>query len=236
MENIEEIINTLADRDLKIRAKAKMDAQNAVNADPSAANLAALDRATRMLDEFLAPKKAPEAEPSFGNRLEAHKYLQRLGYKIGKSKFYADCKAGLCRMQADGGVTEADLKSYVVKAGLVKPDQVAYEIESSDLQRKKQRREVEKLEAQVEEMTIRLDVMKKNLLDRNRVETEQAVKAGALMAGLNYLFRSIGRDIIRLVEGDYRHTQSLIAFLIETAEDLFDEFAKMEEIEIEVKN
>jgi len=236
MENIGKYIDELASRDLKIRIKAKGDAQNAVNADPSVANLAALEKATKMLDDFLAPKKIPDREPAFDNRLEAHKYLKRLGYKIGKSKFYQDCKAGLCRMQGDGSVLESDLKAYVSRAGLVKPDQAAYEIESSDLARKKQKREVEKLTAQIERMTIELDVLKKNLLDRNQVETEQAIKAGALMAGLNHVFRNFARDAINLVGGDLKHTQALSNFWTAKAEDLFDEFAHMEKIEVDLKN
>jgi len=132
-------------------------------------------------------------------------------------------------------VLESDVKAYVARAGLVKPDQVGYDIESSDLMRKKQKREVEKLTAQVEEMTIKLDIMKSNLLDRNHVETEQAIKAGALMAGMSHLFRNFARDAIQLVEGNLKHTQALVNFLTAKVESLFDEFARMEEIEIEVR-
>lgn len=222
----------MPDDDLKLLETAKEKARAAVEKEPSKANLEAFDKASRMLAEF----GAGDPEPSFENRLEAHGYLKRLGYKVGKSKFYQDCKAGLCRMQADGSVTEADLKSYISRAGLIKPDQLAYEVESSDLQRKKQKREVEKLTAQVEEMTIKLDILKKNLLDRNQVETEQAIKAGALMAGINHVFRNFARDAVQLVGGDLKHTQALVNFWMSKAEDLFDEFARMDEIEVEIKN
>lgn len=219
------------DDDLKLLEAAKIKARELVEKEPSKANLDAFDKASRMLAECLEGGK----EPSFENRLEAHKYLKRMGYKISQGKFYQNCKNGMCRMQADGSVTEADLKSYVAKAGIIKPDQLAYEVESSDLQRKKQKQEVEILAAKLEDMTIKLDVLKKNLLDRNQVETEQAIKAGALMAGLNHVFRNMARDAIQLVEGNFKHTQALVALLIGKTEDLFDEFARMEEIEIIVK-
>jgi len=221
----------MPDDDLKLLEAAKEKARAAVEKEPSKANLEAFDKASRMLAEF----GAGDPEPSFENRLEAHGYLKRLGYKVGKSKFYQDCKAGLCRMQADGSVTEADLKSYISRAGLIKPDQLAYEVESSDLQRKKQKREVEKLTVQVEEMTIKLDMLKRNLLDRNQVETEQAIKAGALMAGMNHVFRNFARNAVQLVGGDLKHTQALVNFWTAKAEDLFDEFARMDEIEVEVR-
>jgi len=221
----------MVDDDLKLLEGAKEKARVALEKEASKANLEAYDKASKMLEEYVAGRR----EPSFENRLEARKYLKRLGYKIGQTKFYNDCKAGLCRLQADGSVTEADLKAYVSRAGLVKPDQLSYEVESSDLQRKKQKREVDILAAKLEDMTIKLDVLKKNLLDRNQVETEQAIKAGALMAGLNHVFRNAARDIIQLVEGNFKHTQALVGFLVEKTEDLFGEFAKMEEIEVELK-
>lgn len=232
MENIDEIIEKLHERDLKILVKAKNETQLRVNEDLSKANLDAFHTASKMLAEYMAGEK----EPDFENRLEAHKYLQRLGYKIGRSKFYQDCKAGLIRMQAGGSVLESDVKAYIAKAGLVKPDQIAYEVESSDLQRKKQEREVEKLTAQVEEMTIKIDVMKKNLLNRDRVETEQAIKAGTLVAGIQHTFRNFARDSIQLVEGNLKHTRTLIKFWVTKTEDLFDEFARMEEIIVELDN
>jgi len=217
--------------DLEMLQRAKETAQKNVEKDPSKANLDAFDKASKMLAGCLAGDR----EPALENRLEALKYLQRLGYKIGKTKLYKDVKAGLLRMQSDGSVLEGDVKAYVAKAGLVKPDQAAYEIESSDLVRKKQKREVEKLTAQVEEMEIKLGILKKNLLDRNQVETEQAIKAGVLMAGLSHVFRNFARDAIHLVNGDLKHTQALINFWIGKSEDLFDEFARMDEIEVVLK-
>ena len=139
-------------------------------------------------------------------------------------------------MQSDGSVLESDVKAYVARAGLVKPDQVGYEIETSDLQRKKQKKEVEKLTKQVEEMTIKLDIMKSNLLDRSQVETEQAIKAGALMAGISHVFRNFARDAVQLVEGNLKHTQALVNFWTAKVESLFDEFARMEEIEVRIEN
>lgn len=222
----------MPDNDLEILRTAKETARENVEKEPSKAHLDAFDKASRMLADYLAGGR----EPGFENRLEAHGYLKRLGYKVGKSKFYQDCKAGMLRMQSDGSVLESDVKAYVSRAGLVKPDQAAYDIESSDLMRKKQKREVEKLTAQVEEMTIKLDVLKHNLLDRNQVETEQSIKAGALMAGISYVFRNFARDAIQLVEGNLKHTQALVNFWTAKVESLFDEFARMDEIEVQLKN
>lgn len=222
----------MTDSDLTLLETAKEKARKAVESEPSEANLKAFDRASKMLVEHMAGDR----EPGFGNRIEAHGYLKRLGYKIGKSKFYQDCKNGLCRVQSDGSVSESDIKAYVSRAGLVKPDQAAYEIESSDMTRKKQKKELEKLTAQVEEMEIKIGILRKNLLDRDHVETEQAIKAGALMAGMNHVFRNFSRDAIQLVGGDLKYVQALVNFWTAKVEDLFDEFSRMDEIEVEIRN
>jgi len=222
----------MPDNDLEILRAAKETAKENVGKEPSMAHLDAFDKASKMLVDYLAADR----EPAFDNRLEVLKYLQRLGYKVGKSKLYQDCKAGLLRLQSDGSVLESDVKAYVAKAGLVKPDQMAYEIESVDLMRKKQKREVEKLTAQVEEMEIKVGILKSNLLDRDQVETEQSIKAGALMAGISHVFRNFARDAIQLVEGDLKHVQATVNFWTAKVEGLFDEFARMEEIEVQIKN
>ena len=222
----------MMENDIEILKTAKETARKNVEKEPSKVHLEAFDKASKMLAECLAGDK----EPGFENRLEALKYLQRVGYKVGKSKLYQDVKAGLLRLQSDGSVLESDVKAYVARAGLVKPDQMAYEIESVNLTRKKQKREVEKLTAQVEEMTIKVDILKSNLLDRNQVETEQRIKAGALMAGVNHVFRNFSRDAIQLVEGNLKYTQALVNFWTAKMESLFDEFARMDEIEVRINN
>ena len=220
----------MPDSDIKLLETAKDTARKAVEKEPSEANLKAFDKASKMLAVCLAG----EAEPSFENRSEVLKYLKRLGYKISQGKLYQDVKNGLLKIESDGSVLESQVKSYISKIGLVKPHQVEYDIESTRMIRSKQEQELKMLSAKLEETTLKLDVMKKNLLDRNQVETEQAIKAGALMAGMNHAFRSIARDLIRLAGGNLEHTQAVINLLISKTEDLFDEFARMDEIEIEV--
>ena len=223
MKNVEKIIEELADQDLKIRIKAKADAQKKVSKSPNSTNLAALEKATRVLDEFLALRKSSKLEPAFPNRLEAYRHLEKRGYKIGKSKFYQDCKAGIVEVLADGSVTESEIQRYISKAGL------------SDWAQKKQEQIIKKLKKETEKLSIEVNVKRKKYWPRKKVETEQALKAGALKAGLDQMYRHRARDIIRLVKGSLKHTQALTNFLIESTEDLFDGFARMDEIEVKWK-
>jgi len=233
-ENALELVEKLQQRELTILIAAKKKAQDDAISKPTAQNLEALDKATKMLAEYLNPQE--KDEPSFENRLEVLKHLKRLGYKIGKSKLYQDVKARKLRIQSDGSVLESDIKNYVSTAGLVKPDQLQYEFESSKLTRKKQKSEVQKLAAQVEKLDFENRILRKEYVRRDQVETEQAIKAGALMAGLNHTFRTFSRDAIQLVNGELKHNQALISFWITKTEDLFDEFARMDEIQVKFKN
>jgi hypothetical protein len=95
---------------------------------------------------------------------------------------------------------------------------------------------VEKLAAQVEKLDFENRILRKEYVRRDRVETEQAIKAGALMAGLNHVFRNFSRDAIQLVDGNLKHTQALVNFWTAKTEDLFDEFARMDEIGVQLKN
>jgi hypothetical protein len=53
-------------------------------------------------------------------RAEALRRLQAEGYKIGKSKLYLDCRAGLLRLQPDRSILKSDLDSYC--QALKRPD------------------------------------------------------------------------------------------------------------------
>jgi len=55
------------------------------------------------------------------NKLEAVEYLQRRGYKVGKSKVYADAKRGMIRMQEDGTILARDIEAYARAANLHRP-------------------------------------------------------------------------------------------------------------------
>ena len=94
---------------------------------------------------------------------------------------------------------------------------------------------MKKLAAQTEKLNLGNKILKKEYVRRDVVETEQEIKASVLMTGMNHVFRNFARDAIQLVKGDLKHTQALVNFWTAKAEDLFDEFARMGEIEVEIR-
>lgn len=216
----------MPNNDLEILKAAKETARENVEKEPSRAHLDAFDKASRMLADYLAGDR----EPAFDNVTEVVKYLNRLGYKLGKTKAYKDAEKGLLRRQAGGAVLESDVKAYISKAGLVKPDQVVYDIESSDLMRKKQKREVQKLTAQVEKLDFENKILKGEHVRRDESEMKRSITAGVFRESIRHVHEEHARGSIKLDDA-----QSIVNYWNAHTDDMFDKIARMEKIEVTVR-
>lgn len=230
-ENIKEIIKQLKDRDLQIRIKAVNDAQLAVTKNPSVKNLASLNRAMEMLDA--ATTEAPkEPEASYENRSEAAAVLQRQGYKIGKSKFYKDCKAGLCRMEADGSITESNLRRYIKhpKANIFKPKEI---IEGDETQRQKGLEEVRKLRAQVRLLEIELAKKEAVVIDREAFYVEFAGMLGAIESAIKHSYAMNAYHWAEEVIKDPENSGALLLDILNKNQDKqFNAMAHLDRFEV----
>ena len=229
-----EIIKRLEARHLGILVASKKKAQDDALAKPTAKNLEALAVATKMLDEYLAPPE-PEKEPAFANRKEVLEHLNRNGYTIGQTKLYDDAKKGLLKIENDRTVLESSVKTYIRKAQLEKPSDIKIDSKSENLILEKQSAELKKLTAQYEDLIFKTEILKGKYVPWEKVETEQAIKAGAFRAGLQHLYQTHFRDCIKLVGGDVKKNQEAINFWIEKTLDLLDEFARLDSIEVKVE-
>ncbi|KKL72204.1 hypothetical protein LCGC14_2087280, partial [marine sediment metagenome] len=75
--------------DIEVLIEAKETARARVVGDPNDKNLAAYERALKLVE---GRQGNGDPEPAFANRQEALKQLERQGYKIKKSKLYKDAK------------------------------------------------------------------------------------------------------------------------------------------------
>lgn len=218
-----------SERDILVVAKAK--AQQAVNTDPSAANLAALEKATKMLTEY--DVRLNPSEPSFDNRIEALKWLKRQGYKIGKSKFYIDCKKKLCRLQDDGAIFESDLKKYIRKAELQKLSE-GPDIDPNDTIIKKSQEELEKLRMQNRLLQLQLDEKLGKYISRTDFEMEFAAKVAILKQGLEHMIYSYAFEWVEVVlDGEPEtNAQRLIDRMKQDLERQFNDFANIKKFQI----
>lgn len=219
--------NNNIDSDRQALEAAKETAQVKMIASPSPRNVAAFEAAREALEKMNATGE--EKVVVYGSRIEALRQLQVDGYKIKKSKFYADCKVGLCRLGGDGSVEDNELNRYVRRVGLQKLAENTGDPAMEILSRKNEK-EVERLEEQIAKLRREREIIEGRYLERDVVEMELAGKCAVLEAGLRHLFH------VRLV--DWIETAAAHGFpaaLDAAQQDLnarFNEFASLDDFEV----
>ena len=94
--DVEELLARSASTDIQVLLTAKENAKRAALDDPSQATLAALDRASKMLES------AMEATKTLKNWQAVLDHVADNGRKLSKTKLYSDINRGLLRKQPDG--------------------------------------------------------------------------------------------------------------------------------------
>lgn len=231
-----EIIKISEEKSIKLErdilVAAKIRSQNAVNTDPSVANLGALEKSTKMLLDYDA-RMAPAAEPSFSNRIEALGWLNRQGYKVAKSKLYADCKRGLLKLQNDGSVFESDLKKYARKAALNRLSDTP-DVDPNDLLSQKAKVEIDKLRAQVKLYEFQLKEKLSKYILRSDFEMEFASRVAILKSGLEHMVYSYGFEWVELVLNGNKDSasQRLIDNMKQILKKQFNDFADIKKFRV----
>lgn len=204
-------------------------AREKMTADPTAANIAAFEAARAALEK-LSPAGGDKAPVHF-SRKEALRRLQADGYKIKKSKFYADCKLGLCRLGSDGSVEDNELSRYVRRVGLQKLAEKSAD-PATDMLARKNEKEVERLEEQIAKLRREREVIEGRFMERALVEMELAGKCAVLEAGLRHLFH------VRLADWiEAAGAHGMAAALDAAQQDLnaqFNEFASLDGFEVSI--
>ena len=94
--DIRALVEKSASTDLQVLLTTKENAKRAVLEDPSAGNIAAFERASKMLESAMG------AQDSLKNWSAVLAYVQDAGRKLGQTKFFEDVKRGRLKKQADG--------------------------------------------------------------------------------------------------------------------------------------
>ena len=105
--DVEELLARSASTDIQVLLTAKESAKRAALDDPSQANLAALDRASKMLES------AMEATKNLKNWQAVLDHVADNGRKLSKTKLYSDINRGLLRKQPDGTFRLRDVQRYM---------------------------------------------------------------------------------------------------------------------------
>ena len=189
------------------------------------------EKALTQTVDSLWQKYFDEAAP-FENRTDVLAWLQGLGYKIKKTRLYQDCKRGLLRVQPDGTVRLSDVREYIAVAGLEKvEDKTGLML---DDQADKIKNENKRLMLQNEKLQLELDQMRGDLIRKTDVQTDLAVKVGAMESGIKNLIRMRSTEWITATGGDPGKKDILIDLANADIDALLDDMGRMEEINVTV--
>lgn len=163
----------------------------------------------------------------------ASKYLEILGFKVSKSKVYADKNAGKIELNPDGSVSAEALVSYAIFENIPRPrdkhridkknpdssklDKIALEKSEAEKDLKVEQARREKIKREKDEG---------GLIERVEVFREFVGRIVVFEQSVKQFVRRFAKKIIVLVDGDITREPELIAFLDDKFESTLNQFSK----------
>lgn len=224
-KNVEELLAKSASTDVQVLLTAKENAKRATLEDPSQTNLAALDRASRMLES------AMQATTNLRDWRAVLAHVEENGRKLGKTKMFEDIKKGRLKKQPDGTFKQRDVDRYMASLPMAgTPDAMAEK--AADRQRRKEEADIRKAEAAAEREEFDLAVKKGRFVPREQVHLELAARAVTLASGLKTAFEAQHLDLVALVDGNPRKGAALVERLEAMLDEALNEYSREMEFEV----
>lgn len=224
-KNVEELLAKSASTDVQVLLTAKENAKRAALDDPSQANLAALDRASRMLES------AMQATTNLKDYRAILTYTEENGRKLKKTKLFDDIRKGRLKKQPDGTFRQRDVDRYMASLPMAgTPDAVAEK--AADRQRRKEEADIRKAEAAAEREEFDLAVKKGKFVPREQVHLELAARAVTLASGLKTAFEAQHLDLVALVDGNPKKGAALVERLEALLDEALNEYSREMEFEV----
>lgn len=216
--------------DIPLLLKAKEDAKKKVKDDPSPANLAALSRSKKMLDEAMSNQTDDKTLPNVKAVLE---YLHKAGRKIGQAKLYNNINEGLLRKQPDASFKKRDVDRYATLLPLVSMPEAKTD-ENSDLAKEKMQVDIDKGREQLRSLALDRQINAGKYIKRDEVALELASMAAALSLNLRSVFSLNVADYIRMVGGDISKAEQLAQEFENNLDMALNEYSKPMEFRTEI--
>lgn len=234
---LDKLIDAADDQDkitLKVLYNAVVTNLTAYNAQKTSARLkdwrqaeSALLKSILELESKYFPKDRP-----LPNLLAVADWLKHHGWKVSKSKLYADAKTGKIASDSDGTYPVKSIEKYAgqylrQKGALGRRDEALSSIaeEKADAEKRKAI-----ADASLKEML--LDEKRKNLVDRGYFERELSRRAAIFRSDLEGMVRSKASDIAALVHGDSNLISELIDSLLNEVEVVLGRYSEDKPIEV----
>ena len=224
-KNVEELLAKSASTDVQVLLTAKENAKRAALDDPSQANLAALDRASRMLES------AMQATTNLKDYRAILTYTEENGRTLKKTNLFDDIRKGRLKKQPDGTFKQRDVDRYMASLPMAgTPDIVAEK--AADRQRRKEEADIRKAEAAAEREEFDLAVKKGKFVPREQVHLELAARAVTLASGLKTTFEAQHLDLVALVDGNPKKGAALMERLEAMLDEALNEYSREMEFEV----
>ena len=225
--DIRALVEKSASTDLQVLLTAKENAKRTVLAEPSAGNMAAFERASKMLESAMG------AQDALKNWNAALAYVRDAGRKLGQTKFFEDVRRGRLKKQPDGSFRRRDVDRYMASLPLREtPDGVVER--AAERQRKKEEAEIRKLRADADLRELELAVRRGRYIAREEVYLELAARALALSSGIRTAFEARALELVDAVGGDPRRVTALLLALEGIFDAALNEYARDLEILVDL--
>ncbi|SEM82529.1 hypothetical protein SAMN04489760_1559 [Syntrophus gentianae] len=236
---LDKLIEAADDQDkitMKVLYNAVVTNLTAYNAQKTSARLkdwrqaeSALLKSISELESKYFPKDRP-----LPNLLAVADWLKHHGWKVSKSKLYADAKTGKIFADSDGAYPVKSIEKYAghylrQKGALGKHDEAL-----SSIAELKAKAEADKLRSQADMAAIKLKIAQGQYVEKEYFDRELAKRAAFFRNDLEIFCRSRSSEIIAFVEGDHNKAPDLIQYLLECVEDFFGRYAENREFSIPV--
>lgn len=219
IQELETLLERSSGTDVPVLLRAKEEAKRLVKNDPSAANLAALDRATKMLKDAMGNQ-----ENKFQDVKAVLAYLQETR-QIKQAKLYKDMRAGHLRRQKDGTFKRSDVDRYAatIKA-IALPEARADEI--SELAKKEQEERVLALQEKRKTVVFDRETKQGKYILRDDVAMELAARAMALSVGLRSSMQVGVYELVEAAGGNKNRANEFMRVIEAHLDAALNEFSR----------
>ncbi len=224
-KNVEDLLAKSASTDVQVLLSAKESAKRAALEDASQANLAALERASKMLES------AMDATKNVKDWRAVLEYAKEEGRKLGKTKLYEDISKGRLKKQPDGTFKQRDVDRYLASLPMAgTTDSVAEK--ARERQRRKEEEEIRRIKAVADKEEFDLAVKKGRYIPKEQVHLELAARAVTLSAGIKTAFEAHTLDFVATVDGNPKKGASLVELLENILDEALNEYSRAIEFEV----
>lgn len=228
-EELKELVEKSHQTDIQALLTAKEQAKRAMLEDPSPANVSAFEKSSRLLEDKMLETK------NLKNIAEVLKYIEEQNRKVRKTKLYEDVNKGLLKKQPDGTFRLRDVDRYLVSLPMLGTvDSVAEK--ASERQRRKEEQEIRRITAIANKEEFDLAVKQGKFIPKEKVHQELGARAVTLNMQIKTAFEVSAVELVELVEGNPKKTNSLKQKLTEIFEAALSEYAKEMDIEVVFQN